>query len=132
MNATEDAKPLPRDEARRILEIHLNLGPKKPVSYLPLRTIEEIIGLTVPEYVSLIAKSGNKAIVFSPGRCCINSGAVYAYNYLYLSDVLHDDVDTLSKNGWPSDPDTFIVRIAREWVDTGHPVMPIIKKSFGD
>ena len=66
--------------AREMLERHLNVGPKKAVSYLPIRTIEKVIGISINEYVALIEDAGNRSAVFLAADCCINSGAIYAYS----------------------------------------------------
>jgi hypothetical protein len=40
-----------------ILNAHRRLGPRKPVSYLPIRTIESVLGLSVDEYRAMIEQS---------------------------------------------------------------------------
>src|SRR5262249_38838116 len=97
-----------------------------------IKTVEEVIGITVQDYKSLIERSGNEGIVFRAEDCCINSGAVYAFNFRYLSKILKDNQTTLSEHGWPATAVDFIRRIAAEWVDEGSPVMPVIRKAFGD
>jgi hypothetical protein len=119
-------------DAKRLLDNQLKIGPKKPVSYLPIKTVEKVIGITVQDYMSLIERSGNEGIVFDAEDCCINSGAVYAFSCHYLSKILKDNQTILSKHGWPATPVDFIRRIAAEWVDEESPIMPVIRKAFGD
>ena len=38
----------------------------------------------------------------------------------------------LVASGWPLDPDQFVSRVAREWIDLGHSITPVIKRAFGD
>src|SRR5262245_528162 len=118
--------------AKRILEAHLSVGPHKPVSYLPIRTVENVLGLTVPTYMSLIEKSGNKAAVFEKSQCCINSGAVYAYSDRDLRNILKANQAALVRHGWPATPGRFIRKISSRWLDFDDPVMPVVKKVFGD
>ena len=76
--AKENRLDSAKEIADRLLESHLAVGPDKPVSYLPTRTIEEVIGMSVDRYVSLIEQMGNQYAVFGVNESCINSGAVYA------------------------------------------------------
>jgi hypothetical protein len=114
-----------------LLVAHLNIGPDKPVSYLPIKTIEKVIGLTIAEYRSLIEKSGNEAAVFDADVSCIASGAVYAYGPAHLERLLRDNRSVLAEHNWPTAPAEFIKRAAGEWLEDTHPVMPIITKAFG-
>src|SRR5882672_5140381 len=70
-----------RENAKQILHSHLSLGRRKAVSYLPIKTVEKVIGLTVTEYRSMVEATGNRCSIFGPKDCCIDSGAIYAYSY---------------------------------------------------
>lgn len=129
---TENIDPPFSQNARQILEEHVNLGPQKPVSYLPLRTVEKVIGLTASEYSSLITKNNNECIVFSAEECCINSGAIYAYDEASLREILNKNEVILVKYGCLTEPRDFIKKIATEWFDLGDPIMPVIRLAFGD
>ncbi|CUX54519.1 hypothetical protein AGR7C_Lc20137 [Agrobacterium deltaense Zutra 3/1] len=63
-----------------ILSRHVQLGSEKPVSYLPLNTIENVLGLTVDTYREMLRAGGNESMLFEDQQCAINSGAVYGYN----------------------------------------------------
>jgi hypothetical protein len=114
-----------------LLREHLNVGPQKPVSYLPIDTIRKVIGMPESRYVEYIERVGNNALLFESRDCCIKSGAVYAYNKAALDDVLNEYQDMLSEYCWPLDSIGFITRIAQEWLKLEHPIMPVIKKAFG-
>jgi hypothetical protein len=120
------------EDARQILDSHLRVGPDKPVSYLPIRTVERVIGITIPAYVSMAENHGHKCSVLYPERCCINSGAIYVYSYEYLDPLLKSNERLLSVHGWPTTPAEFINRIAAEWLEEESPIMPVIRKAFGD
>jgi hypothetical protein len=111
---------------------HIHVGPRKPLTYLPLKTIENVIGITVQEYQSLISKAGNDSIVLDENCCCISSGAVYAFSEKYLDQVLTSNAELLNLLGWPLASRDFIRKIAAEWFDEGHPIRPIIRQAFGD
>jgi hypothetical protein len=114
------------------LESHIKLGEKKPVSYLPIKTIVDVIGMTVSEYQTKVSAEGNKSIYVSPDDCCILSGIVYAYNERALIQVLERHHDLLVDQGWPLDSDLFLRRLASEWLDEQNPIMPVVKSAFGD
>jgi hypothetical protein len=38
----------------------------------------------------------------------------------------------LSAGNWPLDPDQFVSRIAREWIDVEDPVTAVIRRAFGE
>lgn len=119
-------------DASRILDCHLTLGSKKPVSYLPIKTIEKVIGISVSEYVLLVERMGNTALVFSEGECCIESGAVYAYSYDDLAEVLAGSEQLLVNCKWPRSPVEFIRKVASGWVDEDKSIVSVIRKAFGD
>ena len=118
--------------SKEILERHLTVGREKPVSYLPMRTIENLIGISVDAYTELITNMGNQYAIFDSGRCCIQSGAVYAFSSPDLAQVLNEHSHLLSAQGWPLVPIDFIERIASEWLDPADPIMVVIKQSFGE
>lgn len=111
---------------------HINVGPRKPLSYLPLNTIENVLKMTLSEYRSLVQKAGNESVLLDTSCCCISSGAVYAFNEKYLNEVLAKNVELLTHLGWPLSSRDFIKRIATEWFDESHPIFPVIRESFGD
>lgn len=122
----------PAEHAMRILDSHLNVGKEKPVSCLPIKTVEGVIGITIPAYKSMIESMGNRWSMFSPEESCISSGAIYAYNDAYLDNILRDNGDLLSSNGWPVTSEDFIRRIASEWLEDDNPILPVVKKVFGE
>ena len=119
------------EELKLILDSHARVGQKKPVSYVPIRTVESVIGISVQEYVLIIESMGNSGIILGAEECCINSGAVYAYSPRHLDQFLKEDEAILAAHGWPTVPLEFIKRIAAEWLEETHPIMPVIRKAFG-
>lgn len=63
------------DHIADILNAHRRLGPHKPVSYLPIRTIESVLGLSVGEYQAMIEQAGLRCLVIPAGEGCIASGS---------------------------------------------------------
>ena len=114
------------------LSTHLHVGRKKPMSYLPIYTIERVIGITISEYRSMAEKLGKQCVVFSADESCIKSGAVYVYCRTALHDILESNRDLLISRGWPTAPGEFIKRIASEWLCPEDPILPVVKRAFGE
>jgi hypothetical protein len=127
-----DVTRFPDEVANRVLTDHIDIGPKKPVSYLPINTVENVIDIPVSEYKLMIEGSGNQCSIFDTDQCCIKSGAVYAYSREGLDVLLKTHQDALRKYNWPTDPDDFIRRIASEWLEDESPIMPIVRRAFGE
>lgn len=127
-----DAKPLLSPEDQEMLDCHVAVNRSKPLSYLPIQTIERVLGMTTTEYTSIVVAAGNETLVLDPDHCCIKSGAVYAFNYVELKAVLDKHADTLVRHKWPNDPRDFVRAVAAEWLDEGSPIMPVIRRAFGD
>lgn len=108
------------------------VGPSKPIGYLPLYTLKDLVRVT-PEKVAADAIGRRlAAVLFSPEQCCIKSGALYVYDPVALSKILQAKADTLAEHQLPSDPDRFVAYIAAVWLEPCHPVYPIIAAAFGD
>jgi len=102
------------------------------MSYLPIKTIENVLELTVSDYRSKVEQLGNKSVVFSAEESCIESGAVYVYSDAALEAVLKDYADMLEACHWPISTGEFVKKIASEWLKEDAPVMPVIRAAFGD
>jgi hypothetical protein len=118
--------------ARQTLWAHVNVGRAKPVSYLPIKTIESVLGISVAEYETMIAQAGNSSIVIAADTCCIESGVVYAYSAPELMLILDRDAELLAGQGWPTVPEGFLIRLASDWLPDNSPLMRIVKAAFGD
>jgi 8-oxo-dGTP diphosphatase len=115
-----------------VLAKHVYVGAAKPVSYLPISTIEKVLNMQVDAYARLIEKAGGKCVVFSETETCIRSGAVYAYSEIDLASVLKNYKGVLSEHGWPSVPLEFIKRLATDWLDLHNPLRGVLISAFGD
>jgi hypothetical protein len=129
--AADDAAFL-REYQKRTLREHLALGREKAVSYLPIETIEMAIGVSLQTYVALIENAGNRCALLAPENCCIRSGAVYAYRVDALEELLNEHSAILSRHGWPLNSDSFVTRLAADWLDESDPVLPVVRRVFGE
>jgi len=121
------------DEERDVLLRSLtDVGPSKPVGYLPLYTIEKFLRST-PE--TLAAAAGTRGLAtaqFAQAACCIKSGAFYAYHRDALNNLLQENADAVRVAGLPLDPDDFVAHIAAIWYEKSHSAHPIIAAAFGE
>lgn len=95
------------------LRSHLALGREKCVSYLPIRTVEVHLALSVPQYLALIVQAGHRGLVLGPDCCRVSSGAVYAFGETDLEALLEANRDRLTRCGWPATPEAFVATHGR-------------------
>jgi 8-oxo-dGTP pyrophosphatase MutT (NUDIX family) len=116
----------------RILSEHTNVGPSKPISYLPISTIERLLKMTVADYARLIERAGGSSVVFAETETCIKSGAVYGYSKVDLAYVLVRNASLLAEHSWPQESAEFVTKVAQEWLDEDSPLKRVIDAAFGD
>jgi hypothetical protein len=120
------------DERQALLLSLTEVGPSKPIGYLPLYTITDIAQLS-PEAIGAAATARGLAVAqFGPDACCIKSGALYVYDRKALAKLLQARAEASSLAGLPLDPDRFVAHIATVWYAEDHPALPIIASAFGD
>ncbi|MEH2503387.1 hypothetical protein V1290_002198 [Bradyrhizobium sp. AZCC 1578] len=117
---------------KEMLRTHVELNERKSVSYLPIKTIQNVLNMTVDEYVSFAKARGNEIAVFDSNSCCIGSGAVYAFRPEFLRIVLNDNAQILSRHRWPTAERAFVEKISSEWMPSDHEVTEVIREAFGD
>ncbi len=120
------------DKRKMLMRSLTEVGPAKPVGYLPLRTIKDFVKLSPDTIAADAAKHGLAMAQFDPKTCCIKSGALYVYDRESLAKLLQAQADAVSVAGVPHDPDRFVAHIAAVWYAEDHPAYPIIAKAFGE
>jgi hypothetical protein len=120
---------LNEEERNELLRDLTEVGPSKPVGYLPLYTIKKFARTTPEALVAAAAARGLATAQFTPAECRIKSGALYVYHRETLADLLRASADAA---GLPLEPDDFIARIAAVGFERNHPAYPIIAAAFGD
>jgi hypothetical protein len=121
------------EEERSALLLSLTeVGPSKPIGYLPLYTIEEFVRMTPEALAAAAAARGLSTAQFTPADSCIKSGALYVYHRETLADLLRANAKVACAAGLPLEPDDFIARIAAVWFEKNHPAYPVIAAAFGD
>jgi hypothetical protein len=119
-------------ERNTILSSLTQVGPTKPVGYLPLYVIRDVLQMDPYALAQDARVNRLSAAMFGPDQCCIKSGALYVFDRQSLERLLRSSKLILSASRWPIDPHQFVARIAREWIDDAHSVAPVIKRAFGE
>lgn len=88
----------------------LIVGPRKPIGYLPLDTIEAG-GYDVNDLIQKLASDGLQ--VLRTGGI-VASGALYAWDRDALQKLLDRNLRTLEQAGWPVDVDSFVMHIIEQ------------------
>jgi len=124
---------VPTEEQRAdILNSFTRVGPDKAIGYLPMRTVLNILRLTIPA-VEFEFASGNRTVLpLGPDECCIDGGAVYVFDRLALASLLRTSSAQLASLGWPTDNEGFVRKIAAEWLAADHPLLGLVREAFGD
>ncbi len=115
----------------RLLHDLMQVGPRKPIGYLPLYTVKELLRRDPEDIASEALALGLTATQFGPDRCCIKTGALYVYHREALAELLRAKANVLAANGLPTDPNHFVALIASVWFEPDHPIYPIIVAAFG-
>ncbi|GAA0595046.1 hypothetical protein GCM10009416_36670 [Craurococcus roseus] len=127
------ARPLPTDERDRVLSDDLwRVGREKSIGYLPLYTVRDVLGADAEVLAAEAASRGLSALRLGPCECCIKSGALYVFDRRGLAALLASANDVLTGAGWPVKPEAFARAVASDWVEPDDPVLPVIRRAFGD
>jgi hypothetical protein len=123
---------LSAEERADLLDHLWSVGRDRAVGYLSLYTVRDLLGLKVREVRAEAASRDLVALRLGPSQCRIKSGAFYVYDRERLAALLADASAAIAGAGWPVEPDGFVRALAAEWVEAGHPVLPVIRRAFRD
>lgn len=122
--------PLERDKEEALNNIR-NIGPKKPVGYLPLETITDYCGQDLDQFVAECRARGHETRIFRGSQWPGLTGSLYVYDRDSLQTLLDDSRAILEQEGWPFDADGFVANLYVE-VPEGTPIFKLIARAFGD
>ena len=117
---------------REILESLDLVGRAKVVGYLPLRTISDVLDIHLNDLKRRYKARSLNVRVFSEKYTCIKSGAFFVYDNIMLENNIRQFEKTLSSLDWSPVPVHIIRRIARNWYNADHPIMPFIRSLYGE
>ena len=111
----------------------LDVGTKKAVGYLPLRTIQNYDNEnSIHDLIDWAFSNGNDAKIFKTGN--VASGALYVWNDKMLSEILNKYKDVLTQARVPITPDEYIYHIQHYLVpEQKYPeAYKVVGKTFND
>src|ERR1700739_4609830 len=98
------------EERKRIMVSITGVGLRKPIGYLPLNTITNFLEVSADTLADDARSRGLATVTLTRDKCCINSGALYVYDYDSLAKLLLAFAETLSGCGLSTDPDEFVLQ----------------------
>lgn len=121
------------DEVMLGLEQIRNLGPHKPLGYLPIDTLSSYFHSDVQHEIERARQKGFKYLVLSPKETDIgHEGALFIYDESSLKQLLEEHRETLVKGHWPTDPEAFTRKVASVFVHDGTPLREVVDRAFGE
>lgn len=98
------------------------VGPQKPLGYLPRSTITDLCGETIAGAIAWAKQTGLRWANFDADECDINSGAIYVWHEAALASLLRAHAGLLAECGWPTDPASFVATVANNFAADDRPL----------
>jgi hypothetical protein len=108
-----------------------NVGPAKPVGYLPLSTIRAYGG-NIRTLASEAKRKDFIVRLFCEGEAPIVSGALFVASPVALTKLLKKHKDTVAAFGWSSNPETFLEEIATRQATPKTKLYDVVADAFAD
>ncbi len=131
MGIERENKTKSQVEAESILRDIKNVGPNKPVGYLPIETITHYCKSNLEDLVSESKANGLETRIFTGDQWPGYQGSLYVYDRAALQALLYKDKSILIQAGWPVMADTFVENLHVQ-VPIGTPLFKLIARAFGD
>lgn len=106
------------------------VGPGKPLGYLPVSTVIKL-GFDVTALMLKYAGKGLRTFVVSQEDSNVSSGALYVFDREALARLLESRRQVLVDAGWPTDPESFVLRL-KETADRKTALYDLIADAFAD
>lgn len=121
-------------EKIKLLNDLYQVGPQKPLGYLPIDTLIDICKVNPEHFEQELQNKGLKTLKLNVEESRIAyHGALFAYDENALQKLLNEHQEILEKAGWPSDSEAFVrnlrIRVSN---DDNAPLFNLIADAFGD
>lgn len=117
---------------REILSDLSEVGPNKPLGYLPIDTLVEVCGVDIEAYKHTLNQQGLKTLQLSMKESNVGwNGALFAYHEESLKQLLEERKSVLIDYHWPTDPEQF-VRHLNVPAPSKTPIFDLIADAFND
>lgn len=119
-------------EKIKLLNDLYQVGPQKPLGYLPLDTLTDVCKVNPEKLEQELQSKGLKTIQLDENESRIaHKGALFAYDENALQQLLDKHCDILEKSGWPNTAEAFI-RNLKIRVEAKTDLFDLIADAFGD
>jgi hypothetical protein len=106
-----------------ILDDLRNVGPNKPIGYLPISTIKNQ-GVDIDQLVSELGIKNLETVIVKD--------FLYVFHRESLTQLLAVNQNILIENNWPVDVEGFIENITHIRAESGTPLFKLIAHAFAD
>lgn len=119
-------------DIRKGLEQIRNLGPYKPLGYLPTGSLSSYFRSNVEDEIERAKKSSYAFQLFPEAPILGGDGILFVYDRESLQSLLDEHSDVLNEAGWPKDADSFVERVSNEWAPPKTKLKDLVADAFGD
>ena len=131
MDLIEDGRRK-KDRSRDLVQIR-ELGPNKPMGYLPVESLKHYYEVDVAAEIERAHTNGYRTILFPATETLMGSeGALFVWHEEALQQLLARNRKFLEELGWSTNTESFVRHVAREWVPENTPLYNLIADAFGD
>ncbi len=118
-----------KDEIEGLLNDLFLVGPRKPLGYLPISTVQGC-GRPTWELVDDARSKGLRAETWLECQCSIGSGAVYVWDAVRVEEFLSLNHEVLASSGWPDDHYGFVRKQATEQIAMDTPLHQLLDSLY--
>jgi hypothetical protein len=120
-----------KERIGKILSDLRQVGPQKPLGYLPIETLVKICKVSPESIEKELHEKGLKTLRLKDKETNIVGGALYAYDEIALQELLTIHQELLEKEGWPSENEPFIKHLVVH-ADQKTDLFNLIADAFND
>lgn len=137
--ALEGNGEIPKENKRRIEnERHISnllndlkkVGSQKPLGYLPVNVLDKY-GINLQELLEELHQKGVQTMISSESEMC-SSPFLYAYDEKALDLLLSSNKSILENANWPTDPDSFVLKVSQVRAKSPSDLFDLIADAFAD
>ncbi|MDF0697761.1 hypothetical protein PYR71_14855 [Rhizobium sp. MC63] len=128
----EENDIIPNEMIEKLLRDLTDVGPLKPIGYLPRSTIKRFLKTTSKALAASLVKRGLAVAEFTTRHSMIHSGALYVYDRNALDSLIREQAEAVQAAGLPLNADSLVAHIAAVFYDLDHPAHGIIATAFGE
>lgn len=120
-------------EKIKLLNDLYQVGPQKPLGYLPIDTLIDICKVNPEHLEQELQNKGLKTLKLNEKESNVAyHGALFTYDENALQKLLNEHHDVLEQAGWPSDSESFVRNLRIRVSNDNTPLFNLIADAFGD